>query len=60
MRRHAESLIVLAGDSPKRAFRDRGAVRGRVRAAAAEVEDYTRIRVTCLAPRRWPVTRSPT
>ena len=50
MRRHAESLIVLAGDSPKRTFRDPVPFVDVLRAAAAEVEDYTRIRVTCLAP----------
>jgi signal transduction histidine kinase len=50
MRRHAESLIVLAGDSPKRAFRDPVPFVDVLRAAAAEVEDYTRIRVTSLAP----------
>ena len=48
MRRHAESLIVLAGDSPKRLFRDPVPFVDVLRAAAAEVEDYTRIRVTCL------------
>ncbi len=47
MRRHAESLIVLAGDSPKRAFRDPVPFVDVLRAAAAEVEDYTRIRVSC-------------
>ncbi len=47
MRRHAESLIVLAGDAPRRVFRDPVPLVDIVRAAAAEVEDYTRIRVTC-------------
>lgn len=49
MRRHAESLIVLAGDAPRRIFRDPVAFVDVLRAAAAEVEDYTRIRVTCRA-----------
>ena len=47
MRRHAESLIVLAGDSPNRAFRDAVPFVDVLRAAAAEVEDYTRVRVAC-------------
>jgi hypothetical protein len=50
MRRHAESLIVLAGDSPKRTFRDAVPFVDVLRAAAAEVEDYTRIRVICRTP----------
>jgi HAMP domain-containing protein len=47
MRRHAESLIVLAGDSPNRAFRDAVPFVDVLRAAAAEVEEYTRVRVVC-------------
>jgi signal transduction histidine kinase len=47
MRRHAESLIVLAGDSPNRPFRDAVPCVDVLRAAAAEVEDYTRVRVVC-------------
>jgi signal transduction histidine kinase len=47
MRRHAESLIVLAGESPRRVFRDPVPFVDVLRAAAAEVEDYTRIRVIC-------------
>jgi len=50
MRRHAESLIVLAGDSPQRTFRDPVPFVDVLRAAAAEVEDYTRIRVICRSP----------
>jgi signal transduction histidine kinase len=45
MRRHAESLIVLAGDLPERTFLDPVPFVDVLRAAAAEVEDYTRIRV---------------
>lgn len=45
MRRHAESLIVLAGDLPERMFLDPVPFVDVLRAAAAEVEDYTRIRV---------------
>ena len=47
MRRHAESLIVLAGDSPNRAFRDAVPFVDVMRAATAEVEDYTRVKVVC-------------
>jgi signal transduction histidine kinase len=50
MRRHAESLIVLAGDSPKRAFRDPVPFVDVLRGAAAEVEDYTRIKVISRTP----------
>jgi signal transduction histidine kinase len=50
MRRHAESLIVLAGDSAKRTFRDPVPFVDVLRAAAAEVEDYTRIKVICRTP----------
>lgn len=50
MRRHAESLIVLAGDSPKRAFRNPVPFVDVLRAAAAEVEDYTRIKVISRTP----------
>jgi HAMP domain-containing protein len=50
MRRHAESLIVLAGDSPNRTFRDAVPFLDVLRAAAAEVEDYTRVKVACRAP----------
>ena len=50
MRRHAESLIVLAGDLPRRAFRDPVPFVDVLRAAAAEVEDYTRIKVISRTP----------
>jgi hypothetical protein len=50
MRRHAESLIVLAGDSPNRAFRDAVPFVDVLRAASAEVEDYTRVKVVCRTP----------
>jgi signal transduction histidine kinase len=50
MRRHAESLIVLAGDAPKRAFRDPVSFVDVLRGAAAEVEDYTRIKVISRTP----------
>ena len=50
MRRHAESLVVLAGDTPKRGWRHPVPFIDVLRAAAAEVEDYTRIKVICTTP----------
>jgi signal transduction histidine kinase len=46
MRRHAESLIVLAGHTPARGWRNPVPLVDVLRAAVAEVEDYTRIRAT--------------
>ena len=46
MRRHAESLIILSGDAPARAWRLPVPFVDVLRAAVAEVEDYTRIKVT--------------
>jgi signal transduction histidine kinase len=48
MRRHAESLIVLSGAAPGRAWRKPVPVIDIVRAAVAEVEDYTRIAVEAM------------
>ncbi|MEV0613712.1 nitrate- and nitrite sensing domain-containing protein [Nonomuraea sp. NPDC050404] len=45
MRRHAESLIVLSGAAPGRAWRKPVPVIDIVRAAVSEVEDYTRVSV---------------
>lgn len=45
MRRHAESLIILSGAAPGRAWRKPVPVLDIVRAAVAEVEDYTRVNV---------------
>ncbi|TXK35195.1 sensor histidine kinase [Nonomuraea sp. C10] len=45
MRRHAESLIILSGSAPGRAWRKPVPVIDVVRAAIAEVEDYTRVDV---------------
>jgi signal transduction histidine kinase len=45
MRRHAEGLIVLAGDSPARGWRQPVTFIDVLRAAVAEVEDYTRVKV---------------
>jgi hypothetical protein len=50
MRRHAESLLVMAGDRPERTFLDPVPFVDVLRAAAAEVEDYTRIRVVARPP----------
>ena len=46
MRRHAESLIILSGESPARGWRHPVPLVDVLRAAIAEVEDYTRIKVT--------------
>jgi hypothetical protein len=45
MRRHAEGLVVLAGDRPGRGWRKPVPLADVLRAAAAEVEDYRRVRV---------------
>jgi signal transduction histidine kinase len=45
MRRHAEGLIVLAGDSSGRGWREPVRFVDVLRAAVAEVEDYARVRV---------------
>jgi signal transduction histidine kinase len=46
MRRHSEGLIILSGASPGRGWRHPVPFVDVLRAAVAEVEDYTRIRVT--------------
>ncbi|MEW9554612.1 nitrate- and nitrite sensing domain-containing protein [Nonomuraea sp. NPDC050783] len=48
MRRHAESLMVLSGSAPGRAWRKPVPVIDIVRAAVAEVEDYTRVEVQAM------------
>jgi signal transduction histidine kinase len=45
MRRHAEGLIILSGDTPARGWRKPVPLIDVLRAAVAEVEDYTRVRV---------------
>jgi signal transduction histidine kinase len=45
MRRHAEGLIILSGAAPGRAWRRPVPLLDVVRAAVAEVEDYTRVEV---------------
>ncbi|MGB6456307.1 MAG: nitrate- and nitrite sensing domain-containing protein [Streptosporangiaceae bacterium] len=47
MRRHAEGLIILSGDTPARGWRQPVPLIDVLRASVAEVEDYTRIRVLC-------------
>ncbi|MFD5424328.1 nitrate- and nitrite sensing domain-containing protein [Streptomyces sp. NPDC127084] len=45
MRRHAESLIILSGAAPGRAWRTPVLLTNVVRAAVSEVEDYARVEV---------------
>ncbi|GAA4231625.1 hypothetical protein GCM10022254_29290 [Actinomadura meridiana] len=45
MRRHAEGLIILSGQAPGRGWRSPVAIVDVARAAASEVEDYTRVDV---------------
>ncbi|MFJ7777238.1 nitrate- and nitrite sensing domain-containing protein [Streptomyces yangpuensis] len=49
MRRHAESLIILSGAAPGRAWRMPVPLTNVVRAAVSEIEDYPRIEVRRLA-----------
>jgi signal transduction histidine kinase len=46
MRRHSEGLIILSGESPGRGWRHPVPFVDVLRASVAEVEDYTRIRVS--------------
>ncbi|MCW2883293.1 MAG: histidine kinase [Streptosporangiaceae bacterium] len=50
MRRNAENLIVLSGSTPARGWRRSVAMVDVVRAAVAEVEDYTRVTVLPFGP----------
>ncbi|MFJ9037608.1 nitrate- and nitrite sensing domain-containing protein [Streptomyces sp. NPDC102406] len=45
MRRHAESLIILSGAAPGRAWRRQVPLTDVVRAAVSEIEDYARVEV---------------
>ncbi len=47
MRRNAENLTILAGETPSRTWSGPVPVINVIRAAAAEVEDYTRVTVIC-------------
>ncbi|WP_329193227.1 MULTISPECIES: sensor histidine kinase [unclassified Streptomyces] len=49
MRRHAESLIILSGAAPGRAWRVPVPLTNVVRAAVSEIEDYPRVEVRRLA-----------
>ncbi|MBO1332351.1 nitrate- and nitrite sensing domain-containing protein [Streptomyces sp. VRA16 Mangrove soil] len=49
MRRHAESLIILSGAAPGRAWRMPVPLTNVVRAAISEIEDYARVEVRNLA-----------
>ncbi|MFJ9341936.1 nitrate- and nitrite sensing domain-containing protein [Streptomyces sp. NPDC101733] len=49
MRRHAESLIILSGAAPGRAWRLPVPLTNVVRAAVSEIEDYPRVEVRRLA-----------
>ncbi|MFJ3173182.1 nitrate- and nitrite sensing domain-containing protein [Streptomyces roseus] len=49
MRRHAESLIILSGAAPGRAWRMPVPLTNVVRAAVSEIEDYPRVEVPRLA-----------
>ncbi|MEV7282476.1 nitrate- and nitrite sensing domain-containing protein [Streptomyces sp. NPDC093111] len=48
MRRHAESLIILSGAAPGRAWRVPVPLTNVVRAAVSEIEDYARVEVSRL------------
>lgn len=48
MRRHAESLIILSGAAPGRAWRRPVPLTNVVRAAVSEIEDYARVEVRAL------------
>ncbi len=50
MRRHAESLLVLAGSAPVRTWKRPVAVENVMRAALSEVEDYDRVDVGPVQP----------
>ncbi|WP_406690774.1 nitrate- and nitrite sensing domain-containing protein [Saccharopolyspora sp. ID03-671] len=45
MRRHAESLIIMSGATPGRAWRTPVALMDVIRSAVSEVEDYTRVKI---------------
>ncbi|HET6856672.1 MAG TPA: ATP-binding protein [Streptomyces sp.] len=49
MRRHAESLIILSGAAPGRAWRKPVPLTNVVRAAVSEIEDYARVEVRQLS-----------
>ncbi|MFY1633527.1 nitrate- and nitrite sensing domain-containing protein [Solwaraspora sp. WMMB335] len=50
MRRHAEDLVILAGATPGRGWRNPVPVVDVIRGAVSEVEDYARVYVTTVEP----------
>ncbi|WP_424215033.1 nitrate- and nitrite sensing domain-containing protein [Streptomyces sp. BI20] len=52
MRRHAESLIILSGAAPGRAWRSPVELTDVIRAAVSEIEDYPRVDVVRTVPTR--------
>ncbi|WP_433185739.1 sensor histidine kinase [Actinoallomurus sp. CA-150999] len=50
MRRHAEGLAILSGAAPARGWHNPVGIRDILRAAVAEVEDYTRVDVEAATP----------
>ncbi|GAA4624684.1 nitrate- and nitrite sensing domain-containing protein [Actinoallomurus vinaceus] len=50
MRRHAEGLAILSGAAPARGWHNPVGIRDILRAAVAEVEDYTRVEVEAATP----------
>lgn len=50
MRRHAEDLVILAGATPGRGWRNPVPVVDVIRGAVSEVEDYARVHVTTVEP----------
>ncbi|MCO6009849.1 nitrate- and nitrite sensing domain-containing protein [Actinoallomurus purpureus] len=50
MRRHAEGLAILSGAAPARGWHNPVGIRDILRAAIAEVEDYTRVTVEAATP----------
>lgn len=50
MRRHAEGLVILSGAAPARGWHKPVGIRDILRAAIAEVEDYTRVVVETASP----------
>ena len=50
MRRHAEGLLILAGATPGRGWRDAVPVADVLQAAVAEIEDYVRVDVIAETP----------
>ena len=54
-RRNAENLVILGGEQPRRQWRNPVALSEIVRSAAAETEEYARIRITRLPRQANPI-----